>query len=181
MIEATQRTDGAFLDEAQALAAFDRIVEANGAFRLYREVPGEYLQPRPDTEDKGARIDRLLVPLKPAVDAGWRAGAIAVEGKCSGKKLGPIVSQALDYSRCAWTLEEGVPGLRLLCLWTFLFPVKDLNCDLGLIAANNRIGQCSIRNESLSFSCCATGILTVETSGGLRVRNPAMGKKRGSR
>jgi hypothetical protein len=181
MLAESQLTDGLFQEESDALEVFDRIVESSGVFRLHREVPGEYIMPRLGTEDKDARLDRLLIPLPPAIDAGWLWGAVAVEGKRSGKKLGRLATQALDYTRCAWRLERGVPGLELLCSWIFLFPAIFPQGDLGSVLANNRIGCCHIHEGNLLFTCGGTTGIALSRGGVITVHKFPMGNKRGSR
>ncbi len=101
-------TFGDFQDEPASMAAFDDIAEKSGAFTIYREVWGEYLQPRfgteCTTEEKACRIDRVLVPTKKLIAAGWKnSGAIGVEGKKSGKKAGPLICQALGTNAISVT------------------------------------------------------------------------------
>lgn len=170
-----------FDTESEAMDAFDRIVEKSGAFELHKEVAGEYAQPRVDTEKKDARLDRLMIPLQPAISAGWRMGAVAVEGKCSEKKLGKLVSQALDYSRCVWSLEQSVPGLLLFTRWTFIYPAKFPTCDLASIMAQNRIGCCELRGRTLCFVCGGMNGLIISEDGEVAVKHLPMGSKRGSR
>jgi len=175
-------TGGEFETEPEAWAAFDTMVGKSGAFRIHREVRGEYIQPRVDTELKTARIDRILIPLSKAVEAGWVHGAIGVEGKRSSVKIGRLVSQALDYSRCLFHLKHNPPGLLVGLSWVFLYPVDRITCDLESVMVNNRIGYAGISHRALQFNVSSTHVLTISNDGTVIARAELlMGKKRGSR
>lgn len=174
-------TGGDFESEADAWDAFDRIILANKAFRMHREVEGEYLQPRIDTEEKSPRIDRILIPLGAAVEAGWVDGAIGIEGKRSGKKIGRLISQAMDYTRAAFCLKSGPPGLTLLLKWVFVFPVEREVGDLESIMAQNRIGCATVYNRGIRFTCGGSNALVLGEDGTVAAKQLPMGRKRGSR
>lgn len=174
-------TAGNFATEPDAWAHFDELVGANGAFKIHREVRGEYVHPRYNTEDRDAKVDRLLIPMKPALDAGWRLGAIAIEGKKSGHDLGPMVSQAMDYSRCAWKLTEGNPGLVVMTEWVFVYPVDHPTGTIESIMAQNRIGWCMTKPRKVIFASGATYGLVLNDDRTVIVRPLPMGRKRGSR
>lgn len=180
MIAGTVLTSGEFLTEGSAWDTFDWFVEKSQAFRLLKEVPGFYVQPRPGTEVKGARIDRVLIPLQKAIDAGWVHGAIGVEGKKSGHKMGPLIVQAMDYSRCVFELERP-PGLLVMMQWVFIYPGEIMVGELMSIVANSRIGTCSISNSRLIFGCSGYHGLVIDSSGAVTAKALPMGNKRGSR
>ena len=173
-------TGGEFETEALAWEHFDRMVEKTEAFRMHKEVCGEYLQPRFDTEDKSARIDRLLIPLAGAVKAGWVHGAIGVEGKRSGMKVGKLISQAMDYTRCVWELKSP-PGMLVMVRWVFVFPVENPKGDLESLMAQNRIGYVTPFTRRLAFSCGGMHGIVIHDSGELEAKQLPMGGKRGSR
>lgn len=180
------RTSGDFATEPEAWAMFDRVVNRSGAFRVYSEVDGEYIQPRPETESKGARIDRILIPLAKAIDAGWKAGAIGVEGKKSGHKIGKLVAQALDYTRVVWRLDEvrhrpGPPGMLLMTEWVFVYPLDCPKGDIESVMAHNRIGNASLINGELRLACGVPYGLIIKPDGSVIARELTMGRKRGSR
>lgn len=180
------RTAGEYATEFDAWAAFDDVLKlVPGAFRVYEEVCGEYVQPRIGTEEKGARVDRLMIPIAGAVAAGWRDGAIAVEGKKSDHKIGKMIAQGLDYSRCAWRLEDrhkpGPEGLILMTEWVFLYPIEHVPSELMSIMAQNRIGQVSISKNGLWFTCGGMNTLVIRTDGTITAKSLPMGRKRGSR
>jgi hypothetical protein len=173
-------TGGEFETEADSWAHFDRMVDNSGALRMHKEVCGEYLQPRYDTEDKGARIDRILIPLQKAIEAGWADGAIGIEGKRSGMKIGKLISQAMDYTRCCWELKHP-PGMLVMVRWVFVFPVDNPKGDLESLMAQNRIGYITPFNRRLAFSCGASHGIVIHDDGQVEAKQLPMGRKRGSR
>lgn len=177
------KTAAEFSDEPQAWQMFDAIIERSDAFRIYREVKGEYIQPRPETENKGARIDRILFPTQKVIDAGWKTGgAIGVEGKRSGVKAGPLICQALDYTRCLFRIEKNEGELVALIMprWIFIYPVESSLGDLASVMGNNRIGTCSIQ-RGLVFHCNGTNAIEIREDGTVRAKDLVLGNKRGSR
>lgn len=177
-------TGGEFENEPAAWEWFDAMIDRSKSFRNCKEVRGTYIQPRIDTDEKDARIDRVLIPLKPAIEAGWGDGAIGIEGKKSGTKIGKLISQAMDYTRCVWELEEhhsSVPGLLLMTRWVFIYPVDRIVGDIESIMAQNRIGYVRISSRMLAFSCGGTNGITIDAGGLIDVKQLPMGRKRGSR
>lgn len=128
---------GPWSTEKEALAAFDEIVTRIGLFKIRREVPGRLLQPRIDQEDKNVRIDRILTPTDELFKRGWSHGPIGVEAKSPGEKLGPCISQVIDYSRSVFTIKE---GYRILLSWIFIWPVEKAGSTIASVLAQNRLG-----------------------------------------
>ncbi len=180
MIPQATRTQGTFVNEPDAWQWFDEMMNRANAFRVLHEVNGEYVQPRPQTELKGARIDRILIPLAKAVDAGWVDGAIGIEGKASGCKIGKLFTQALDYTRCAFTLEKP-PGLIIMPTWVFVYPAEEPIGDMESITLQNRIGTAKESGGRLEFHCGVMRTIVVHPDGNIQVKSPPMGHKRGSR
>lgn len=174
-------TCGPFATEAEAWVEFDRLVDRTDAFKVYKEVPGEYIQPRPATEEKGARIDRLLIPNAKGVAAGCDWGIIGVEGKKSGHKAGRLICQAIDYTRCIFRLERPIPDVLVMPTWVFIYPMERICGDLESVMAQNRIGTCAYGRYGLAFQCSAFHALEIGLNGNLAGRRPPMGSKRGSR
>lgn len=172
-------TCGEFQTEAESAAAFDSIVERSGLFHAYKEVPGCLMQPRLRCEEKGVRIDRILVPTKTVVDAGWVFGDIGVEVKCSGKKIGPVVAQALDYMRSAFLLPNG----RTIVLdQIFIWPFCRAAGDVESIMTQHRIGGVwSSDWRPLTFNMSATTILSWNRDGSVFCKKCSFGRKAGSR
>ncbi len=177
-------TAGSHIDEPAAWNEFDEIIGRSGAFRVYREVHGEYLHPRVETEEKKARIDRILVPTDKLLEAGWKTGgAIGVEGKKSDSKCGPLISQAIDYSRCVFKLERKSGLLAHVMLrWVFIYPVISSSGDIASIMAQNRIGSCSKNyHGGLNFCCAGTTVIEIDANGSVKAKDTNIGNKRGSR
>ena len=53
-------------------------------------------------------MDRVLVPMRKLKEAGWSYGVIGIEAKRSDIKIGPAISQCLDYGRSLFELAGGV-------------------------------------------------------------------------
>lgn len=174
-------TSGDFESETIAWNVFDNLISRAQAFRIHSEVVGDYIHPRPLTELKKARIDRILIPLERAYSAGWTQGVIGIEGKTSGKKVGPVVAQALDYTRCVFEIEKW-PGILVVPQFIFIFPMQNPYCDVESIMAQNRIGHCWIEdNCRIVFSCGGTNGIVIEGTGDIKAKHLPMGYKRGSR
>ncbi len=178
-------TVGKHADEPAAWQEFDEIISRSGAFTMYREVRGEYIHPRIETEDKTARIDRILIPTNKLLDAGWKhGGAIGVEGKKSDMKAGPLVVQAIDYTRCAFRIERNECLIaNVLPRWVFVYPVKPGAGDIASIMQRNRIGTVFVNGYSgaLVFSCGNTSVITIYGDGLVKAKDTNIGNKRGSR
>lgn len=177
-------TGGQFDTEAEAWVYFDEMIERSGSFGIHREVEGDYMQPRFGTELKRARVDRMLIPTRKAREAGWSQGAIAIEGKRSGAKIGRLVTQAMDYTRCVFELKEGNPGLLIVARWVFVWPWPDEQPPrdaLESIMANNRIGYIVATQSELVFRVSMTNAIRIRFDGSVEVHELPMGNKRGSR
>ncbi len=129
-------TCGEYALEVDSAKAFDAAVEQSGLFKIWCEVPGELLQPLPGKKEKDFRIDRILCPAEKLRAAGWTKGLIGVELKRSGEKVGPPLSQCLDYLRAAWTLPSGV---RVLIDYCFLWPLQ--KCGGPTVKVENIPGE----------------------------------------
>jgi hypothetical protein len=130
-------TCGDYEKETEAATAFDNAISQTGLFSIFREITGQILQPRLDASGQLVRIDRILSPKPKLREAGWKAGMIGVDIKASGKKMGPILAQLLDYSRAVWRLPG---GYDVMCRLNFIFPVKKQAGLCASIMAQHRIG-----------------------------------------
>lgn len=131
-------TFGPWGTEVESVAALDRILSRIG-FVVYTEVPGRLIQPRIAQELKTVRIDRVLVPTEALKTAGWTHGIIGIECKRSGEKIGPPVSQCIDYSRALWQIRDSWFALN----WVFLWPANSMGGTVASIMAQQRIGVAS--------------------------------------
>lgn len=167
-----QYTTGDFATEDESKADFDRRVEESGCFRSYPEVWGYYTQPRIDAlitqADKRPRIDRILVPTKKLYDAGWVHGIIGVECKESGKKIGPVIAQAMDYCRAMFILQPH--NLRIGISWVFVWPCDTIYCSTASLMAQHCIGEAHPDTYNiLKFASCGVSLMYVERDGRLTV------------
>jgi hypothetical protein len=167
----TFQTVGDFADEDAAKADFDR---------RYSEVEGCYVQPRHGTDDKAPRIDRLLIPTRALIEDGWTYGIIGVECKQSGRKLGPLISQCLDYSRAVYTLRDS--KFAVMCSWIFMWPTDSVVGDLASVMDQNRIG-CAIwrPGDTLQLKTGSCNMLWAKPNDRPEVGKVRCGAKVGSR
>jgi hypothetical protein len=175
-------TAGTWATEIEAAAAFDSFLNQCGLWSVYREVPGTLIQPRPSQADKGMRIDRILLPTPRLLALGWTHGAIGVEIKRSGVKIGPPIAQAMDYGRTVWRLDQ-LGGLRLWLDWVFIWPMTKRHGPIASVLAQNRIGSAS--SDAWTPLCLWSGeqnLIRIERDGTVAIGTaPANGRKAGSR
>lgn len=182
----TQLTCGSYQYEAEACAIFDQTVEESGLFGVHKEVGGVFVQPPHFKNYRGKlRLDRLLIPKRKLMDSGWTGGAIGVEIKRSGTKIGPPLSQMLDYMRVALVPPFGV---KLLLDYCFLFPADKTHNEVASIMAQNRIGTACIKypphneHHRLQFFCGEQSrLIYYIKQDRLEIGNLSFGKKAGSR
>lgn len=166
--------------ETDAAEAFDNCVKRTGLFTIYPEVRGTLLQPRPGQVDRSVRIDRVLIPTQALLRMGWRHGIIGAELKRSGTKVGPAIAQAMDYTRCAWTLPDN--RYQVVLGMVFLWPVEKQHDAVASILAQNRLGTAdSNRWALLHLASGELNILHVSHGGDVRVGAASAGTKVGSR
>ena len=173
-------TTGDWRDETASTAALDRVLSELGLWKVYREVSGVLLQPRPyQAAQRGLRIDRLLLPTTRLLDLGWTHGAIGIECKRSGVKIGPPLAQLVDYSRAVWVLPEN--GIRVWCDWVFLWSMERQHGPLASFLAQNRIG-CARSNgwNRLQLKCGETNLIRI-TDDDIQIGAGVVGTKVGSR
>jgi hypothetical protein len=173
-------TSGSWATETEAARDLDERLNTIGCFRVFKEVRGYYVQPRVGCDDEQPRIDRILIPEKSLVEKGWMLGAVGIECKVSGKKLGPVVSQCMDYSRAVFTLPTN--QIRICVSWVFIWSTLSIKGNLASLMAQNCVGEARGGSYELFRLGTAGGhILEVMTDGYISVRNPACGRKVGSR
>jgi hypothetical protein len=160
-----QHTIGDWTREEDSADALDQAIDAAGLWRIYREVEGTLIQPRPGQIDKRVRIDRVLVPTERLTARGWSHGIIGIEAKRSGVKLGPALAQAIDYGRAVWGLPNG--GFRIWLDWIFVWPVASQYGTVASIMAQNRIGAANADPSTL---------LRLKSGGQTLIRIPRIGE-----
>jgi hypothetical protein len=130
-------------DEISSAKAFDEAVTKSNLFDSWKEIKGETIHPLPGMNNKEFyRIDRILIPSLKLREAGWTKGLIGVELKRSGEKVGPPLSQMLDYLRVAWTSPQNIKVFLDYC---FLWPLEKCGGPIASIMAQNHIGGCCLR------------------------------------
>lgn len=163
----SDRTLDGYPDETDACRALDSILNAayQVAFKVRAEVHGQRLL-YPVNKDRGGepRIDRFLFPTTDADMIGWELGAIGIEVKKSGQKIGPVIEQVLDYSH---SLFEARPGVWVACRALFIFPWACGTGTLESIAQRNSIGGVWIRPSrgTLCFTFKGQTILELDATG----------------
>ena len=94
-------TFGPWPDERAAEDALVAFLAAAGLFAVYRQVVGRPLWTHCFQQPQDVRVDVLLVPSARLLEAGWDAGAVIIEVKRPGEKIGPGCSQLIDYMNSA--------------------------------------------------------------------------------
>lgn len=170
-----------YATESLAADALDTILRASNLFRIYHEVPGTLVQPRPGQDTKGMRIDRLLTPLPRLLAKEWNNGVIGIEIKkdATDKTLGPAISQAIDYTRSVFELPNGI---KVIPTFVFLFPFHAQAGSVSSVMTQNNVGTAHTSTWSLlKLQIAATNVLNVHPDGDFTVQNPTSGRKAGSR
>ena len=171
-------TYGDWADERDAEDAFCAFCKDAGAFEVHRQVAGEPLWKRFTQAHQSVRADVLLLPLPALVSAGWGCGALVIEVKRSGEKIGHGCSQLIDYTNAVFFLPTGV---AVVPAFGFLFPALKQHGRMASLMAHQRIGTAMIRYGKLELCCGECRVLTVGQSGEINVGATDFGRKLGSR
>lgn len=170
-------TDDGLADEACVAKEFDEVLASLANwFRVASEVTGWYVSQRSRVKAGRPRIDRILMPTKAMQDEGWDIGPIGVELKREGgKKIGPPVCQAIDYTHAVFPVGN---GSTCMLEWVFVYPLREVAGDIASIMLQNRVG----------WACSHLGVLYLKTDRTIRIepsavdwKKPQSGYKRGSR
>jgi len=167
---------GDWSTEEQSAAELDRRLELCGLFDVSKEVVGSYVSYRPGRVDRGARIDRVLLPKKRLLDAGWDRD-IGIEIKRSGEKIGKPLAQAIDYMNCAWSVRNHLVLLRNVFLW----PYERQHSSIESVMLQNGIGVVYGNRYNLITFKLEKTVIDVDLNGEIRVSAPVCGTKVGSR
>lgn len=172
-------TNGCHALEVGVWAEFDATIERLAEyFSVLREVSGWYIQARAHCQPKQPRIDRVLCPLPKLRDAGWDLGPVGVECKRSDSKLGPVISQAIDYQRAVFPVNA---SYTVNLEWVFIWPTGPVAGDIGSIMAQQRIGSMQPLGNGIGFMCGDGFENRISVEHGVRYRRPRCGYKSGSR
>jgi len=170
-------TCGQWATEPEARDELERFIRANGAFRTYRGEPlwKHHFQ----TQDKeNFRADLLLLPNDPVIEAGWNDGAIVIEVKRSGKKIGRGISQLIDYMNGTFYIEGGI---AVVPSWGFLFPAVKQAEAIASVMAQQRLGTVTLKHGELDFYCGETRVLSIGGPGDVRLGKRDIGRRLGAR
>jgi hypothetical protein len=130
-------TCGEYANEPESVASLLAIVNP-AHWLVMQEVHGWMLQPRLDTNGSGRpRIDVLIQPTRALIEHGWRWGIVGIECKKSATKVGRVVSQAMDYTRCVWDTPN---GFAVMSRFVFIWPCEPPKNDLESVMVQHRIG-----------------------------------------
>jgi hypothetical protein len=141
--ESPSLTCGDYQDEIASGKQFDECIQKSGLFKIWgkgssKGITGEMIQRLPSVKyNDHYYIDRILEPTPKMQDAGWDKGLIGVELKKSHVKVGPPLSQMLDYLRCVW---NGPGNIKVLIDYCFLWPLEKCGGATASIMAQNHIG-----------------------------------------
>lgn len=174
-------TIGKWATEDESAAALDSILAWTSLWTVYREVCGALAHPRPMQLNKAVRIDRVLVPKSRLIDLGWVHGAIGIEVKRSGVKIGPPIAQAMDYSRAIWTLPSSA-GIKVWLDWVFVWPMQRQIGTVASILAQNRIG-CAYGSvyAPLHLKSGEQSVIRIRSNGDVDIGDASNGRRVGSR
>jgi len=171
-------TCGDWTVESDAEDFFVQFVATTGMFRAHRQVFGEPLWKHFWQEHQAVKADVLLLPTRKLYDAGWRSGAIVIEVKRSGEKIGPGCNQLIDYTNSVFFLPSGV---AVVPTFGFLFPAPKQHGPLASIMAHQHLGTAAIRHGSLNLFCGESRVLTLGQDGRIDIGNVNFGRKLGAR
>lgn len=176
-----QFTAGEFQSEEQATAELLRVLnQRRDLWSVHVQVSGESCHPRLWTKKKTTRlvIDVLVIPSPSLKSMGWDAGVFGIECKTSGKPLGQVIPQAMDYTRTAFKIRE--TGVSVMPEWVFLFPCSQILGDIAAVCASQRIGTAGFSHGALKFRCASLNGIVIRGSE-VKVSSPKAGGKEGSR
>jgi hypothetical protein len=153
-------------------------LDKHSLFVHYRQVVGEPLWKHHFQTFNSVRADLLLLPDQRLIDAGWRSGAIVIEIKRSGEKIGPGLNQAIDYTNTAFYIDGDV---AVIPTFAFLFPAPEQAEAVASIMAHQHLGSAFFDHSVLHFYCGQSRILSVSDEGNIRLGKPNIGRRLGRR
>lgn len=170
-------TCGPWQTEAEAEADLVRFLQYTQAFVIYRQVIGEPLWKHHFQQFQSVRADLLLLPDQRLIACAWQSGAIVIETKRSGKKIGPGLNQAIDYTNTAFYIDGGV---AVVPTFAFLFPAPKQAEAVASIMAHQHLGSAFFDRGSLHLYCGGR-ILSLSEGGDIRLGRLTIGRRLGSR
>ena len=171
-------TCGQWQTEAAAEKVLVEFLEKHSLFVFYRQVIGEPLWKHHFQSFNSVRADLLLLPDRRLIDAGWRSGAIVIEIKRSGEKIGPGLNQAIDYNNAVFYIDGGV---AVFPTFAFLFPTPQQGEAVASIMAHQHLGSAFFKRSALHFYCGHSRILSISNEGDIRLGKTDIGRRLGRR
>lgn len=171
-------TQGEFATEKEAADWLFHFLESTQNFHIYRELCGSLLHKKHrQKEVSRLRCDFLLIPF---ASSKIKFGAVVIEAKRSGEKIGPSLSQLMDYLNCSFEVENGI---NVIPSYGFSFPCQPQHCAVASIMSHQGIGSCSITwNGEVVFSIGEERILQFDRFGEITfLKESKSGKGVGSR
>lgn len=174
-------TCGEYETEPDSVAALLSIINPDH-WTVRQEVPGFLLHPRIDTDGTNSvKIDVLLQPTAYLIASGWRWGMTGIECKRSAVKVGRVISQAMDYTRCVWKMPSGFDVMtRMVFIWPCEYPKSDIES----VMVQHRVGVAYHRGHGERL-CLRIGGTVVYADNGRDLPHIATdipgGRKKGSR
>ena len=107
-------------------------------------------------------------------------GAIGVEVKASGLKVGPGLTQAVDYGRALFRLQTN--SVLVALDWVFVWPLKSPGGTVASVMAHNRIGAAWADPwRRFHLACGHSNVLRVYPDGRVKIGDTKVGQRTGSR
>lgn len=166
-----------FATEREASEWLFKFLTITKCFQIYREHPCTLLHKRHrQGYPAKLRCDFLLIPSSDAV----KSGVIVIEAKKSGVKIGPALSQLMDYLNCSFEVRNGI---NVVPSYGFAFPCPPQHCAVASIMSHQGLGSCDItRGLGIRFCLGEERVLEFNQSGELIfTRESKSGKGVGSR
>ncbi len=171
-------TAGSYRSEKAAEEDLLRFLKTTRAFVVYQQLPGEPLWKHHFQIPKSVRADLFLLPSRRLIDAGWQGGAVVIEVKRSGEKIGPGLNQLIDYTNAAFYVEGQV---AVVPSFGFLFPVLPQGEAVASVMAHQHVGTAMIERGVLKLWCGESRILSLWEAGNIRLGNADIGRGLGRR
>jgi hypothetical protein len=171
-------TVGDFADEAQSVISLDRHLQRCGQFKIYKEVPGYYTQPREGQDRKDPRIDRIISPTPELIRMGWHYGFIGIECKRSNIKANHPIAQMMDYQRAVWTINN---GFKIALSYCFLWPFEKCHGFLGSMLAQQKLGSAYVTSYGTFTLAVGEHVLFRMSEDKIEVPHINVGNRAGSR
>ena len=166
-----------FATEEAAEEWLANFLQSTRQFSVYRQVEGVPVFRHHRQEWKDVRCDILAIPLSIST---LNLGSIVFEVKRSGEKIGPPMSQMLDYLHTIFTVRNQI---GLVPTMAFLFPCEKQHGAVASLMQQQHMGSARRSyKHGLQCFCGEQRLLEFDSSGNLVYSdNLKSGRKMGSR